>query len=106
MFEERARADFEQLKRYVAAGDAKETARLAHTLKGTAAYIAGAKLGGIARQIEEMALLADLRRADACLAELCDELTRCLDFIPTALETVAGNSTRSEGMVNHANPGR
>ena len=104
-FENRAGADLQQLEQSVAAGDVKETARLAHGMKGAAAYVAGERLRDIARRLEEMALAADLKHADTCLSELRDELRRCLEFIPKALATLPASSASPKREVDHANPG-
>lgn len=105
-FEGRAGADLEQLERSVAARDAQETARLAHAMKGAAAYLAGEKLRDISRRLEEMAIAADLKHADRCLSELRDELRRCLEFIPKALATLAPTSASQKREVDDGDSNR
>lgn len=94
--------DLKQLEESVAAGESQEAARLAHTLKGTAAYVAGERLRDLAGRLEELARAADLANADACLRELRAELMRCLDYVPQALSKLAPEAVTDKREADHA----
>lgn len=91
-FQEGVPRDIEDLEKNLRAGCAKETARMAHTLKGAASYIQGEKLHTLAARLEKLALDADLALAAQCLEQLKTEVNRCLDFIPNALTQLKGPS--------------
>ncbi len=94
--------DLKQLEESIAAGESQEAARLAHTLKGTAAYVAGERLRDLASRLEDMARAADLANADACLRELRAELNRCLDYVPQALSRLTPEAVADKREADHA----
>ncbi len=93
----RAEADLKEIEDSILSRDAEQIARLAHALKGAAAYVAGNKLCSIARQLESTALSGNLKQADASLAELRNEMKRVLDYIPQALAEIAAKAPSERG---------
>jgi len=59
------------------AHDAAATARLAHSIKGTAANLSATRVAELAEQIEDLGRAADLSEVDAMVSELGVELKRC-----------------------------
>ncbi|MCH8342361.1 MAG: response regulator [Planctomycetes bacterium] len=89
-FEAQAGADLERIEQSVGAGDAGQTERLAHGLKGAAGYIAAGRVQELAAELEAMGRDAELSEAETCFNQLRDELSRCLEYIPRLLEKVGG----------------
>lgn len=84
MFEKQARSDSAEIQRCLAAGDAAQIARTAHALKGAAGAVAAADLVSLARDIEVHAKASRLESVAGTLAALCDEVARCLAYLPAA----------------------
>jgi Amt family ammonium transporter len=59
------------------AGNAQATARLAHSMKGTAANLSALTLTRVASQLEHFARSGDISKSDQALAQLTAELKRC-----------------------------
>ena len=95
-FEAQAGPDLERLEQSIAAGDAGETQRLAHGLKGAAGYIAADRVRELAAQLEAMGRDAELAGAEACLEQLRDELAQCLASIPQVLARAGGGDAATE----------
>jgi HPt (histidine-containing phosphotransfer) domain-containing protein len=79
----------EQLRRAVANGQAAETARLAHKLKGSSLQLAGAELGQVAGELEDAAQTGDVSRFPELLGrveQLVEEFSRA---VATARESPA-----------------
>ncbi len=87
-FAAQAGADLAQIERSIAAGDAGQTERLAHGLKGAAGYIAAGRVYELAAQLETMGRAAESRDTGVCVERLREELNRCLDYIPQLLAEV------------------
>ncbi len=79
-FQEQAQGELLHLEQSVAAGDAEQTRRVAHGLKGAASYLCAARVRELAGQLEAMGRDADLSKADPVLTALRRELERCLEF--------------------------
>ncbi len=75
-FVARAPDDLERLQRAITAGDTEETTRLAHGLKGAAAYVAAEKVRKLAAKLETMGRNGDLGEAESLLTDLKQELAR------------------------------
>jgi Amt family ammonium transporter len=76
-FGDRWPATLGQLRAGLAAGNAEETARLAHSLKGATANLSAIKAAEIAGKIEALGRSADLAQATSMVDELGRELERC-----------------------------
>ncbi|MCH7944892.1 MAG: PAS domain S-box protein, partial [Armatimonadetes bacterium] len=77
-----APSELEQLTKLVADGDVGETTRLAHGLKGAAAYCGAELFRKSAARLEEIGRAGNLNGADECIDELELELERCLAHTP------------------------
>ncbi len=80
-----APSEMDQLIALVNNGDIDETTRLAHGLKGAAAYCGAERFRQSAARLEEMGRAGSLSSADECLAELSCELDRCLAYTSVAV---------------------
>jgi PAS domain S-box-containing protein len=88
-FEHQAVEDLAAIQRSIASGDCKETARVAHALKGAAAIMAANTLSGIAFKMEKVGRAGMLTETDQLLADLKDEVRRCIDYLPKARAVIA-----------------
>ncbi|MCP4645477.1 MAG: response regulator [bacterium] len=76
-------AEVEQLRLAVEAGDAKETRRLAHAIKGTAATIGGLRVNQIAFRVEALAEKGDVQEAATVFQALLPEFDRLIEALGT-----------------------
>jgi CheY-like chemotaxis protein/HPt (histidine-containing phosphotransfer) domain-containing protein len=76
-FRDRSLLTWEHIEKGFADGDATETARLAHTMKGTAANLSAVKLSELAAQIEQLGKAGDLSTAEETMRQMGEELSRC-----------------------------
>ncbi len=83
-FEREAESAIEQLERSIASGDHERTARLVHSLKGTAAILSASALYDLAVRLERMARTGQMRYAGECFEQLRDEMNRCVAYLPRA----------------------
>ncbi len=88
-FEKQAVADLAEIKRHLEGGDCEATARVAHALKGASGILAADTLSGIAFKIERMGRAGVLENEEQLLAELNEEVQRCLDYLPVARAIIA-----------------
>jgi PAS domain S-box-containing protein len=88
-FEHQAVEDLAAIQSHMESGDCKETARVAHALKGAAAITAANTLSGIAFKMEKMGRAGVLTEKDQLLADLKDEVQRCIDYLPTVRAAIA-----------------
>jgi PAS domain S-box-containing protein len=95
-FDLRSRQVWEQLSTEFKAGNAAETARLAHSMKGTAANLSAIRLAELAAQIEQLGKAGDLATAESAVEQLGEELNKCRE----ALRQIAS----AQGPALGANP--
>jgi HPt (histidine-containing phosphotransfer) domain-containing protein len=96
-FSTQAEVQFDQIAGSLARTDAEATARAAHSLKGSAAYLAAEPLRAVAARIEELARENQLDAVQEQLDELRSQLNRCMELIPELL--ASGNA---EGQLSGA----
>jgi HPt (histidine-containing phosphotransfer) domain-containing protein len=72
----------------VDAGDKEKMGRGAHSLKGAAANLSAEPVRSIAGRLQDLAHGGELSQAEQALAELKEELARCIAYIPTVVEQV------------------
>jgi PAS domain S-box-containing protein len=80
-FQTQAASDLEVLQKALAAGDAEEVRRVAHGLKGAAAYMAAQTIFNLSRQMEHCGRGRDLDAASALLMRLQHEVERLNAFL-------------------------
>ena len=88
-FEKQVKEDLREIEHRLAAMDAGQVARTAHTLKGAAGAVAAASLRERAAKVE---VLARENRLDAIAGELSalrTEVERCLSCLPVARGALA-----------------
>ena len=83
-FAEQAAADLESLARSIAANDGPETASVAHALKGAAGLLSAQALHKLAAELEQRGRCGELDDAEACLAQVKEEVHACLAYISVA----------------------
>jgi CheY-like chemotaxis protein/nitrogen-specific signal transduction histidine kinase/HPt (histidine-containing phosphotransfer) domain-containing protein len=83
-FERQAADAIAQLETCVKDGDAKQMAKLAHGLKGTAGIVAAESLRSAVAKLEELARGDTLDDAKNCLQQVQEEMRRCSSHIPLA----------------------
>ncbi|MBI5864351.1 MAG: response regulator [Planctomycetes bacterium] len=81
-FEKQAGAVLDEIERSVHAGNAAETARLAHGFKGSAANLSADALCKLNTELEAIGRAGDLSAAAALLNKLRGEVDRCLRYVP------------------------
>jgi signal transduction histidine kinase/CheY-like chemotaxis protein/HPt (histidine-containing phosphotransfer) domain-containing protein len=79
--------------------DLNALARLAHTLKGTAANMSADDVRQTAAKLEHMETQADLDAAASTVEQLADQIRACLDFVPQAIEQVRQVSRIKPGAI-------
>ncbi|HUY33629.1 MAG TPA: response regulator [Pirellulales bacterium] len=84
-FERQTELDLEQLERAIATRDAKQTALVAHRLKGAAANLSAEALREAAANLETLGRQATMDEASGCLARLGDERERFRRYVREAL---------------------
>ena len=84
-FEKQLDSNVRGIEQSVAAGEAAETAKLAHALKGTSANLSAPGISTVAAELEQMGRNADLAGAEAALTRLKSEARQCLDELPSLL---------------------
>jgi signal transduction histidine kinase/CheY-like chemotaxis protein len=82
-FEAQVRREIEQLQSCVAAGDAPQTASLAHALKGAASIVGAAPVAAAAAALEQLGRDARLSELEPALAQLRQEISRCIAALPS-----------------------
>jgi CheY-like chemotaxis protein len=87
-FSEQLATRVEDLRRTLDRRDPAALARLAHSIKGSAANMSAAPLAQLAAQLEHLAAAADLDAAATCLEALTTRAHECRANIPTALQHV------------------
>ena len=115
-FRTRIGEDVEHLSQAVQTQNAQETARLAHSLKGSAANVSAITLTRLALELEQLGVAGDLTSAAACLAKIRHEVGRCIDYVPVAVAppapsadgqpTTVGNRTDMGSQTKNAKTGR
>ncbi len=89
-FRKLAPTEVENLERSISAGDAEETMRVAHGLKGAAGYVAAESIRELAARLEEMGRAGNLSDAESCLSQLKSAVCRCIDYSQdTSTDTTA-----------------
>jgi HPt (histidine-containing phosphotransfer) domain-containing protein len=83
-FEREAESALQQLERSISTGETDRTARLVHSLKGTAAILSAAALYDLTVRLERMARNGEMRYAAECYEQLRDEMNRCVKYLPRA----------------------
>jgi CheY-like chemotaxis protein len=89
MFQQRAALDVEQLRKFVAAGEAENAQRIAHNLKSVASHLEAGELREIAFELEQAGARRDLQFITDRLAQLDVEVRKCTDYIPGAMKQLA-----------------
>ena len=93
-FRKQAPAEVEKLEQSISAGDAEETMRVAHGLKGAAGYVAAESIRELAARLEEMGRAGNLGDAESCLSQLKTAVCRCIDgYQDTTADTTANANT-------------
>lgn len=87
VFLNNAPAQLAQLEEAIAAERSKEAARLAHTLRGSAAIFAADEVTSVLRRIEDAAQATEWRRADDHLHDLRARLDRLLDLLARVVDS-------------------
>jgi Amt family ammonium transporter len=83
-FERDAESALQQLERSISTGETDRTARLVHSLKGTAAILSAGALYDLTVRLERMARSGEMRYAAECYEQLRDEMNRCVKYLPRA----------------------
>ncbi|MGH7245293.1 MAG: Hpt domain-containing protein [Phycisphaerales bacterium] len=86
-------ANLEALSGSLRGGDLTTTAAVAHALKGAAGAVGASALRLVAEGIEQSAKAKALGNAEETIADLANEVRRCLDYVPIA----RGAAACSEG---------
>src|SRR5690606_30807658 len=81
-FEQRLRADVENVRRCVDADDRDELAQLAHCLKGSAATVSAPALTRTAAALESYARGPGTAEGDALVTDFLREVDRFLNAVP------------------------
>jgi ammonium transporter, Amt family len=84
-FQDRVSEDLACLARTIADKKMAEAARLAHSLKGSAANLAAPAVRAAAAEIETLSRAGDVAQAEEALQCLRAEVERCLAYIPQAI---------------------
>ena len=82
-FQERSRQAWDQILAGLKAGDATETARLAHAMKGAASNLSAIRLAELAAQLEDLGKAGDLGAAESAAQQLGEELEKCREALQT-----------------------
>ena len=93
-FPEQALATVQKLAECFATGDAKQAARAAHTLKGTAANLSASTLQKLAAELESLGNSGSLDEAQRRLEALRAEVERCVAFVQAAAAPQPVNSSQ------------
>ncbi len=88
-FCDQAPQQIRQLEKALAANDLEAVVRVAHTLKGSAGYVAAERLRGIAAELEQLARAEGLGEVQAKTEVLRAELCRCVDYAQPVRENSA-----------------
>jgi Amt family ammonium transporter len=99
-FDARSRETWEKLSTEFKAGNAAETARLAHSMKGAAANLSAVRLAELAAQIEHLGKAGDLATAESAVEQLGEELKKCRE----ALRQIASAQSAAGGANGGDNP--
>ena len=98
-FEKQARENLIQISGHLAAGDASQTAKTSHALKGAAGALSASGVQEVAARIEHAARAGALDTVSAAIAELQREVDRCLAYLPTARTSLTGGAAATAGRV-------
>lgn len=96
-FEKQARENLTQISDYLTAGDAVQTARTSHALKGAAGALSAWGVQEVAARIEHAARAGVIDNVLTVIAELQQEVDRCLAYLPTARTSFTGESAFTTG---------
>ncbi|HKQ49472.1 MAG TPA: response regulator [Phycisphaerae bacterium] len=96
-FRTQAQADLEKLERSIASGEMDEAARLAHSFKGAAGYLAAEKLSRIAAQLETLCRNSDSASIGAGAAAFREELYRWMEYSLQRMQAPDTGSTGGPG---------
>jgi ammonium transporter, Amt family len=88
-FQDRVAEDLACLTRTITDGKMDEAARLAHSLKGSAANLAAPAVRSVAAEIETLSRAGDAAQVEEALRRLRAEVERCLAYIPQAIASLA-----------------
>jgi PAS domain S-box-containing protein len=84
-FELQLAGQIESLKQTIADHDQETLARVAHTIKGSAANLSAEGIRGLAGELEHLFKNAAYDDAEQCLQRLANEVQRCVAFLPQAI---------------------
>jgi HPt (histidine-containing phosphotransfer) domain-containing protein len=82
MFAAKAPKNLAELRQAIAAGEAVEARRLAHSLRGAGGNIGAAGVREAAATLEQICASGRLQDAEEALSRLNDQLDRCVEHIP------------------------
>jgi CheY-like chemotaxis protein len=94
MFVKQIPLSMEQLQRHLAARDAAEVARVAHSIKGAAANASAERVREFAFEIEELGRAADLTAAALLVPLMENAFRECREFIHVSLTDIELASPR------------
>jgi HPt (histidine-containing phosphotransfer) domain-containing protein len=78
--------DIQSLTRTIRDNDVRETASVAHAIKGAAGLLCAQELHRLAAELEGKGLVGDLSGAEACLAQLKAQVDTCLAYGKNVIE--------------------
>ena len=87
-FEQQLGEQVNAIAESLARRDGQVLARLAHTVKGSAANMSASPVCDAAGELERLGVAADFDAAAASLEELADRVRQCRAFVPAAIEQV------------------
>jgi CheY-like chemotaxis protein/HPt (histidine-containing phosphotransfer) domain-containing protein len=96
-FEKQAVADVEEMTRSMKRDDGDGLWRVAHALKGASGMLSAAALADLAYRLEQMGRAGTLNDADQLLAQLNQEVQRCVAYLPEAREIISSKTQNQKG---------
>lgn len=95
-FRQQAPERVSELAECIANDRFEDASRIAHSLKGVAAYVSAGHVRSTAAELENLAHEADRGKAEECLLRLRAEVNRTLEYLPTALTMVANEAADAQ----------
>ena len=91
------RKNLKDVEESVTRKDPERIAMLAHGLKGAAANLSAEALRQAAADMEQLARSGDLTQSYQCLEKLRNEVSRCLQYVPTLKDRATENAAEGAG---------
>jgi signal transduction histidine kinase/DNA-binding response OmpR family regulator len=94
-FEKQTASLVADIEKSIASGDADRTAKLSHTLKGSAGMVGADSIRAVAAELEQLGRRSELEAASQTLGSLRDAVEKCVSELPAVRHELSTTAKRA-----------